>query len=647
MESTLERRNERSERVPLQIAVELGEGDFRDAFAGHARNLSRGGISMRAACLPDIGSRLLCRFRSLPSDTLVTAQGEVVWAHLEGGRSGEFGLAFVDLDPQTEWLIEEMLAERAAHDGGAHGDEVSAPVGTLELEGSPEAIAARVTSEGPDRAVFEQELDLLRVGRGVRAHAPSAGGRAGSISKVELRMVGSVPMLAVTVAFDGARAEQAAAEAPQVPASDDPAAYAHDTEPDLRAPELADEDGGSHAEAIAKPAEPLAQHADAAEERAPSGEPPQAAYAPPREPSCEAPIESGERASLHPVQAAPADRDFSTSFALPPREAPCELRDDEPDLDFEAMAAPAWKSALSRGTTLLLQGLRALIDQAYAQLQVAYRKASPRLRGALLRAATVVRHAYLERVAPQLGALRRLIAGQLGMRRRRKTAVPGRARASSGSLGRTLLLGVLGAAGSALAVYALMPANGGEIDLHRPVRAEAAAQAAGSSPAPGAPAATAASAQAAQATAAAPAAEKPDPAVVPSAKRVPEGSPFAVDVRSKPAAAAPKSSAGAAGKMRFGADKVPYARRFTLRMSNAVKSVEGAADDGGFTVKLMGTLSLDRAGPISSAHKAVQRSMVINRGDRAELTIRFVDGKRPAYQVSAEGHTVHVSIEDR
>ena len=95
-----ERRNDRSERIAVRLAVELGHGDFRDPFAADALNVSKGGISMRAPCLPDLGSLLLCRFRCMPSGTEVTAKGEVVWAHLDGTHSGEFGLAFVDLDPR-------------------------------------------------------------------------------------------------------------------------------------------------------------------------------------------------------------------------------------------------------------------------------------------------------------------------------------------------------------------------------------------------------------------------------------------------------------------------------------------------------------------------------------------------------------------
>jgi hypothetical protein len=38
--------------------------------------------------------------------------------------------------------------------------------------------------------------------------------------------------------------------------------------------------------------------------------------------------------------------------------------------------------------------------------------------------------------------------------------------------------------------------------------------------------------------------------------------------------------------------------------------------------------------------------MIINRGDHAELSIQFVDGKQPLYQVSADGSTLYVVIQD-
>lgn len=618
MEETLDRRNARHERIPLRLSAELGHGDFEDPFAADVLNLSTAGISMRAACLPDIGSRLSCRFRCVPSGALVCAEGEVVWAHLDGEQSGEFGLSFLDLDPQTEWLIEEMLAEQVACSGSSSQPpvEVSAKVATLELEGIPESIDARLASEGRGRAVFEQELELLRVGRGVRALTDGAHGRQGSIAAVELRMVGSVPMLAVTVEFAG-RSEPGSA-APALTADD--ASEVHDTEPDLEAPMTSDAELDA---ALAGPPRP--------------SEAPEAAMPADTAARAEAELERPEPAKV--IRPPVREREVSAAFKIP-------AGDDDPALDFEAMVRPSLATQVQRAWAELTRSLGPQLAQLRS---AAARSALPQLRGALLRAAGFVRALYARTLGPQFGAVRRLLIALLTGRRRRTTAGPGQSR-WSGSLLRTLLLGLLGAGAAAYAVQALLPSDGDRIELHRKVAPETAAAAAQPATAP-------ASASGARAL---PKGAAPDPRAVPNASSVPAGSPFAVDVRgarasaptsaapAKPAApAAPAAAAPAAPKqLRFGAASVPNARRFALRMSTRVQNLSGVADAGGFTITAQGSLSLDRAGPIASAHKSVARAMIINKGDRAELSIRFADGKKPAYQVNAEGSTLYILIQD-
>ena len=102
----------------------------------------------------------------------------------------------------------------------------------------------------------------------------------------------------------------------------------------------------------------------------------------------------------------------------------------------------------------------------------------------------------------------------------------------------------------------------------------------------------------------------------------------------------------ASRKLRFGAARVPGGRQFSLRMSARIQSIQGTAERDGFTVIINGALSLDRAGPLSSGHKSVSRAMVINKGDHAELNVRFSDGKQPAYQVYADGTTLYITIQD-
>ncbi|NOY91838.1 MAG: hypothetical protein GXP55_11630, partial [Deltaproteobacteria bacterium] len=95
---------------------------------------------------------------------------------------------------------------------------------------------------------------------------------------------------------------------------------------------------------------------------------------------------------------------------------------------------------------------------------------------------------------------------------------------------------------------------------------------------------------------------------------------------------------------RFGAEDVPRARDFTLRMSRPVEGLRGEALPDGFRVDVDGSLSLDRAGPIAAAHPLVERATVLNRGDHAELRIRFVSGRHPAYRVRARGASIVISI---
>ena len=332
------------------------------------------------------------------------------------------------------------------------------------------------------------------------------------------------------------------------------------------------------------------------------------------------------------------------SFAVP-------RIDENDEAELAAMFAPEPWSA-GRLAQRALHALHTHGGPAAKELgataQRLYRKASPELRAQALRVLSVLRVLVLDKLAPQLGALRRMTVGLLSQRRRRKTTAPYTPpQAEASGLARTLVLGVMGAAALAMAAYAFAPSSADEpLALHRPVkplaRAAAVCAAEGEATAPNAPPVAPVPLTA------------PDPLTMPSATRIPASSPFAVDVRGQKTASAahavvaPASAPRAVtGKVqRFGAASVPHGKRFTLRMSAPIVALQGLGDDGGFSVVAVGGLALDRAGPISSALPAVKRSMIINKGDRAELTLRFADGKHPAYQVSADGNTLSVVIEE-
>jgi len=129
----------------------------------------------------------------------------------------------------------------------------------------------------------------------------------------------------------------------------------------------------------------------------------------------------------------------------------------------------------------------------------------------------------------------------------------------------------------------------------------------------------------------------PSPAALQPAQS-PGASPTLADPTAPSAAAAPAQAV-------FGSSEVPNGRVFAIRMSGPVESVEGDQREDGFTVRVPGRLALDRASPIATSHRAVARAMILNRGDYAELTVDFLPGLRPKYQVAARDNSIEVTLE--
>lgn len=95
----------------------------------------------------------------------------------------------------------------------------------------------------------------------------------------------------------------------------------------------------------------------------------------------------------------------------------------------------------------------------------------------------------------------------------------------------------------------------------------------------------------------------------------------------------------------FGDTEVPRGRAHTLRMSGPVHEIRGIREPDGFSVAIMGVLSLDRASPMVLENAAIERATMMNRGDHAVLTVRFVPGRTPLYQVVARGSAIDVTVE--
>lgn len=112
-----------------------------------------------------------------------------------------------------------------------------------------------------------------------------------------------------------------------------------------------------------------------------------------------------------------------------------------------------------------------------------------------------------------------------------------------------------------------------------------------------------------------------------------------------PAVEAPEETLPApSGSTSFGAVEVPHGRATTLTMTLPITSIEGEATESGFTVNLPGVNSLSRAAPIAAANPSVERAAILNSGDHAVLTVRFVAGRNPPYRVEARGSDLVITI---
>jgi len=76
MQTAPERRSPQHARVPLDdVLVELFPEGFDEGFEADAVDLGKGGLSISAPLLPDIGSTLRCSFRSPENGQPVEAEG--------------------------------------------------------------------------------------------------------------------------------------------------------------------------------------------------------------------------------------------------------------------------------------------------------------------------------------------------------------------------------------------------------------------------------------------------------------------------------------------------------------------------------------------------------------------------------------------
>jgi hypothetical protein len=630
----------REERMPLDVLVELRSDEGDEMLEADGLDVSPHGMAVRASFVPNLGAELRCQFRCPPTGELVRAEGVVVWAQWSGPRVGTFGIRFVALDTRSATVIRHYLEPE---------EEQAAPepelprVATLRIDGLGAPIEADVRLADDGRVVLEQELSFLKLGRGVAVEVPGRGKQRGRIGSVELRQGHTdVPTLVFGILLDEAtRAEEAPDREPvavrvaSTPRVAEPAP--------LAVPEAA--------EAEAAPAEPE-------EEPRPDTWPGRPAFA---------------------LEEASHDDDVFVDTEQKPAATPVELeghdelpvpraarkRTEEEARPTNADAEDRWRAhddALGmgervplwarKGTGVLVASLLWL-RSVFVPLWERVQTGSARLReqgwplvrervSAWLGAAMLMARKQGQRIKEarseqrvqrqqQTTRVQRPQGGREHGREPAQAAEPRREQRPPRN--RRVFAATLAGTGIALGVYALAPTS--DADRLRTSRESLRTELA--------PPETLAEPPPEAAQPAAPVANPAYPAVAPGAPAA--AAPAALPAELPGAVTPPAPGGGDLKPLTFGQGEVPNGRTFVLRMSGPVEELEGDQREDGFTVRVPGRLALDRASPIATSHRAVARAMILNRGDYAELTVDFLPGMRPKYQIVGKDATIEVTLE--
>lgn len=609
MQAATDRRVDDGARVPLDLWIRLAHEDYEDTFDADGVDISAGGLALRSEYLPEVGDRLRCRFDCPPTGDEIEIDGEVVWAHDAGERKGEFGLSFGRLADQVQDSLRQLVTEL----GGEAGT-----VARLHLDGVMTPIEAEILERDPEWLTVEQELPFLEIGMGVTIEN-GGGAPRGRLASVDLRIENGTPRLVLSVELDRLDGK----------AFDDDEAFDEDEEAFDR------DDGGlidgRSVQTLDEPDEALfaAEELEASDATMQDEELPE---------ELRGAIDEGT----------PFERDEVKVFAIEAQDGAHRQRDDreaitpgdlmaEPVDRLEALRvqlgvfARAAHESLGEARQKAKPALTAFWAKLVAFFGMLRDKGGPRAVAFLAKAQELGSRVKLRPAKRRTTAVpRKRIAGAPLRRKQHAEAEPTPRRSGR----RIAALSALAFAGVGAGAYALA------FDGEEPPAAEQPVAAVVSPPA-SAPAPQPAPAPEAAEALIEPPVEAPAPAEE-VAPPEPEGGPLAEP--SYPTLRDATASGPVSEGLWFGAASVADGRTATIRMSQPVTSLRGTRQEDGFSVTVPGALSLDPAGPIAAANPSVERAMILNRGDHAVLTVRFVAGRRPSYRVVARGRAIEISI---
>lgn len=591
MQAASERRDPHETRVPLsEVLIDLSPSGYDESFSADGINLGIGGLSMRSAILPDIGSQLRCRFQSPHDGTRVNADCEVVWSSDSGPNLGEFGLRFTGMTDDDQDSIGRMV-EAWEHELAGEGDIVR-----LQLDGVGSPIEATAIHRAGDALLVEQPLPFLTIGTGV-----TEGGRRGVLQGVDLRLDDDMPRLVLTIWYEDPEEEidEDSDDVPSIAFESD----GGDT--------LMDAKGPSVARSLEVP--------------------------------LDAPIESSSEGSLeapvvgHVVDDEPEARaDQAVSVIAVPHRA-VEAIEDEADEEEHDAEARELAARLRPDPRAALARIGRLARPAWARLRGFLAMAWVRVGPTITRGARRLRafaSSLGARIAPRLSALRSKTLKKATKRatrpaKRRQTrpptsktpAAPAVATKTPRKIGRWVLLGAV--------VLGLVAVVARAASTDEPVALAIKEEA------PEPMFEPAADPELGDETFAAEVAS-------PTPGEVPSDSPYADLGEAEPAQ--PNEATNEPTTTAFGASSVEGGREFTLRLSLAPNGLVGEETEDGFRVRVIGSNALDGARRIAGAHPRVAGASILNHGEEAELRIRFSPGEAPPYRVETRSAALLVTI---
>lgn len=279
-----------SHRVPMESSVDLEFQSFQGFITEYSSNISLGGMFVRSEEPPPPGTMLNFSLRLKDEMDLVTGLGQVMWIRTE--TAGEdlptgMGIRFLDLEGESEALIQRMVEQHQAQGGEAF--DVTAPAGdvaTLE-EDSDELSGAAVAPTEPAEG-FGEDDDVTAKGEAIPwpppPDAPSPD--AATLDPVAPEFGSTeLPVSGAAASPEGPREESSTQDSGDLPGP---------WVPEPWKPPAADSEPASPDPAIDQSAEPLVSSEPAPSEPAPlepaasvsdaSAEVPEAAQWPPKVP---------------------------------------------------------------------------------------------------------------------------------------------------------------------------------------------------------------------------------------------------------------------------------------------------------------------------------------------------------------------------